>query len=154
MKARNAIAAMFVTASMLAAGSAAAQSWDADQTAVWAVVEKTWKMDEQKDGSWITGMTHAKVSGWSMSNPAPRGQASLARWNKYSSENGKVLMTELSPLAIAVGDGAAVVHYYYTTANENREGKRENEHGWCSDTLVKQGEAWVYLGWNCGELKK
>ena len=78
MKARNWMLAMFATTSVLAAASAGAQSWDAQQTAVWAVVEMTWKMDEQKDGSWITGMTHAKVSGWSMSNPAPRGQASPA----------------------------------------------------------------------------
>lgn len=151
---RKSMLAMFATVGLLAGTGATAQSWDATQSAVWAVIAKTWEMDQQKDGSWLTAMTHANVSGWSMSNPAPRGRASLVRWDKYNVDNGKILMTELSPLSIAVSDGAAVAHYYFTTANENREGKRELEHGWCSDTLVRQGEAWVFLGWNCGELKK
>lgn len=136
----------------LVASHASAQSWDAQQTVVWQVISKTWDMDQKQDNSWMTSMTHANVSGWSMANPMPRSRASLLKWSKLNQENSKVLMVELSPISIATSEGAAVAHYYYTTANENREGKRETEHGYCSDTLVKQGESWVYLGWNCGQL--
>jgi hypothetical protein len=147
-------ASLTLVAALCLAQSAAAQSWDAQQTAVWQAVAKTWEMDQKQDSSWMTSMTHANVSGWSSQNPAPRSRASMLKWTKVNNENSKVLTLELSPLSIATADGAAVAHYYYSTANEDREGKRSTEHGYCSDTLIKQGDAWVYLGWNCGELPK
>jgi hypothetical protein len=131
---------------------ASAQSWDAQQTAVWQVIATTWDMDQKQDNSWMTTMTHPNVSGWSMKNPAPRSRASLLKWSKLSQESSKMLMFELSPISIATSENAAVAHYYYTTANEDREGKRETERGYCSDTLIKQGDSWVFLGWNCGQL--
>ena len=133
-------------------GTVSAQSWDTQQTAVWQAVAKTWDMDQKQDDSWISEMTTANVSGWSMSNPAPRGRDSLVRWSKLNRENSKMLAFELSPLSIAVSGGAAVAHYYYSSASENKEGKRETEHGYCSDVLVKQGDGWTYLGWNCGKI--
>lgn len=130
-----------------------AQSWNAQQTAVWQVVEKTWEMDKNQDESWMTSMTHPNVSGWGMQNPAPRNRQAMARWAKFNYANEKILMLELAPLSIAMSDNTAVVHYYSTVAMERAGGKRETENGYCSDTLVKQGDTWVFLGWNCGELQ-
>lgn len=144
------IAAAVVAACSITAASA--QSWNPQQAAAWQVVQKSWEMDQKQDVTWITGMTHPNVSGWSMRYPAPRNQKSMANWYKFDSANSKIVMMELVPLSIATSENAAVVHYYYTTANEASDGKRTTENGYCSDTLVKQGDAWVYLGWNCGVM--
>lgn len=145
-----------VAAAMLAAcgvSVSSAQSWNEQQAAVWSVVEKTWEMDKNQDPGWMTSMTHANVAGWGTQNPAPRNAQSMLRWSKFSQETDKMLMYELAPLAIAVSEHAAVAHYYSTTAMQGADGKRRTEHGYCTDTLVKQGGGWVFLGWNCGELK-
>jgi hypothetical protein len=132
--------------------AASAQTWNPQQTAVWQVVQKTWEMDQKQDGSWMTSMTHANVAGWGMQNPTPRNQQSMARWSKFDHENNKILMMELAPLSIATSEHAAVAHYYTTVVGQDHEGKRKTENGYCTDTLVKQGDAWVFLGWNCGTL--
>jgi hypothetical protein len=133
--------------------SATAQSWDADQTAVWQAIDKTWDVDDV-DSAWLSSMTHPKVSGWDTSNPAPRGRDAMVGWAKINRESGKALMVELSPLSITTTESTAIAHYYYSMLTEAKDGKRETEHGYCSDTLIKQDSGWVYLGWNCGELAK
>ncbi len=130
-----------------------AQSWDADQTSVWQAVEKTWDVNDV-DGTWLNTTTHPDVSGWSRSAPAPRSRPSLINWNKFHRESGKALIVELSPLKIVTVNSTAVAHYYYSMISESTEGKRETEHGSCTDTLTKQDENWLYLGWSCGELAK
>lgn len=147
---RSIVAAAVIAASGTSA--AAAQTWTEQQAAVWKVVEKTWEMDQNQDVTWLTAMTHANVSGWGMQNPAPRNAQSLTRWSKFSQETEKMLMYELTPLSIAVSEHAAVAHYYTSVAMQDADGKRKTENGYCSDTLVRQGDGWVFLGWNCGEL--
>jgi hypothetical protein len=148
---RSIIGAALVAACGVSA--AHAQSWNAQQSEVWKVVEKTWEMDKNQDEGWLTSMTHANVAGWGTQNPAPRNAQSMARWSRFSQETEKMLMYELAPLAIAVSEHAAVVHYYSTVAMQDADGKRKTENGYCTDTLVKQGSGWVFLGWNCGELQ-
>lgn len=149
------LAKSIIGAAILAAcavTSAGAQSWSAEQTAVWQTVQKTWEMDQKQDSSWITSMTHPNVAGWGTQNPAPRNRQSMARWAKFDSEESKLLMFELAPLSIATADDAAVAHYYYSTSSQGADGKRKTEKGYCTDTLVKQGDGWVFLGWNCGVI--
>lgn len=140
---------------LLAAGlvspTANAQSWDAEQAAVWKVIESTWDVNDV-DGQWLNTATHSKVSGWNRSAPAPRSRAALVNWTKISRESGKAVIVELAPLSIVNANGAAVAHYYYSMINEAKDGKRETEHGSCTDTLVMQDKKWVYLGWSCGEI--
>ena len=141
-----------LTLILLFATSANAQSWDAEQSAAWQVIAKTWAMDESQDSSWLSTMTTDNVSAWNPSNPAPRGRASLVKWRELTGGDNKTLTHELAPQSIAVSNGTAVAHYYWTTLNEGKDGKRKTEHGYCSDTLVKRGDSWVFLGWNCGDI--
>ena len=133
--------------------SANAQSWNAEQTAIWQAIGSTWDVKDE-DGAWLSSTTHASVSGWNRETPAPRSRDAMINWGKLSRESGKAVIVELSPLNIVTANGAAVAHYYYSTMSESKEGKRETEHGSCTDTLIMQDKKWVYLGWSCGEISK
>ncbi|HET6603579.1 MAG TPA: nuclear transport factor 2 family protein [Xanthomonadaceae bacterium] len=131
-----------------------AQSWSPEQTAVWKAVAATWEKDLQKDGSWIEDDTHDAVSAWGMDYPAPRGKSSISRWNKHQQSVGSMVMYDLAPHAIAVVGDTALAHYHYSVASKNAEGKNDTTHGRCSDTMVRQGGRWVFLGWSCSDEPK
>jgi len=152
MKPFSRTACALIGAIALLSTQAMAQTWDAQQTAVWEAVSMTWEIEQAEESSWIADMTTANVSGWSTGNPAPRGRDSLRKWNKLQRANSETMAYELAPLSIAVSGSAAIAHYYYTDMSVDGDGKRETAHGYCSDTLVKQADKWVYLGWNCGDI--
>ena len=49
----------------------------------------------------------------------------------------------------AIRGGAAVVHYYASVSEEDQDGKRETTTSRCTDTLIREGGQWLYLGWFC-----
>jgi hypothetical protein len=154
MKISNKAAWCAVLAVALVSAAAQAQTWSAEQQAAWAASESTWERDLNKDSGWINDATHASVSAWGMDYPAPRGRDSVHRWAQHGQSTGTMLMYDLAPLAIVVAGDTALVHYYYTTASKTAEGKNETTHGRCSDTLVRDGGKWVFLGWSCSDEPK
>lgn len=153
----NALSVVPFCLMLLLAGAAApaqAQTWSSEQTGVWEAVSGTWEKDLNKDGSWIQDDTHEAVSAWGMDYPAPRGRASIARWDKHQQEIGSMVHYELSPQAIVVAGDTALAHYHYSVAGKNYEGKHQTTHGRCSDTLVRSGRRWVFLGWSCSDMPK
>ncbi len=136
-------------------GSLFAQSWTDAQTAAWKVSADTWERDLKQDSGWIEDATHPAVSGWGSNYPAPRDRARLQRWSEHGKTVSKMVMYDLSPLAITVTEHAAVVHYYYSTASKSAvDGKVETVHGRCTDTLVRDGGNWKFLGWSCSDEPK
>lgn len=139
---------------LLAATAVQAQTWSPQQLEVWKVSAGTWDMDQRKDFSWTENQVSDALSAWGNENPAPRNKASTARWHKYGTEQNAIVMHELAPLAVAISGDAALVHYYYTIATKNAEGKMTTTHGRCSDTLVRENGKWVFLGWSCSDEPK
>lgn len=139
---------------MMCSGTVQAQTWSAEQTAVWTVVSSTWERDLKQDSGWIKDTTHASVSAWGMNYPAPRNRDSLGRWAEHGKTVSTMQIFELAPHAISIAGNAAIAHYHYSTANKTAEGKSETIHGRCSDTLVREGERWVFLGWSCSDEPK
>ena len=125
-----------------------AQTWSAEQRAVLAVVEETWT---DNDPTWVSRFTHPEMLGWNNENPMPRNQQTTRRWNDHGLENSTTLMHTLAPVGIAIRGDAAVVHYYASISAEDREGKRETTTTRCTDTLTREGNSWLYLGWFCFE---
>ena len=155
MKTAGALRLSVLIVSSLFAGSAFAQSWTDAQAAAWKVSADTWERDLKQDSGWIEDATHAAVTGWGSDYPAPRNRASLLRWADHGKTVSKMTMYDLSPLAITVTEHAAVVHYYYTTASKAAlDGKVETVHGRCTDTLVRDGGQWKFLGWSCSDEPK
>jgi ketosteroid isomerase-like protein len=56
-------------------------------------------------------------------------------------------MQELKPAGIVVVGTTAVAHYYYSTAAEDRDGKRKTTYGRYTDVLIKQDGNWVFIAW-------
>jgi hypothetical protein len=131
--------------------TAIAQDWSPEQTEVWNTIVAQWDASKAKDHTWPERFLHSSFLGWSDEFPMPRAKAGTEAWEKYSSENSQVEVQELNPVGIVVVGSTAVAHYYYSTATEDREGKRETTHGRYTDVLVKEGGKWLFIAWRGGD---
>ena len=136
------------------AGTAAAQTWNAEQIEIWNLEEQQWKMAAAEDLSWIDTMVHPNLTYWETGDPMPRGKDSLRRWGKYQVENSTVLEQELFPISITLTGNVAVVQYNYQIARENHKKEREMVTGHYTDVLVKENGRWQFLTWSGGDQPK
>ena len=137
---------LFPVFAVLIAAPVSAQEWTGEQQAVLAVVEETWV---ENDPTWVTRLTHPEMLGWGDDIPVPRDQSTTRRWSDHGIENSTGLMHSLAPVGIAIRGDAAVVHYYASLSEQDRQGKRETTTTRCTDTLTRAGNSWKYLGWFC-----
>jgi hypothetical protein len=135
-------------------GAASAQTWSPDQQEIWRFEEQQWKMNAEKDQSWIEKMVHPNISYWDVDRPAPQNKASLAKWNRYTSASSTVLEQEIYPISITITGNIAVVQYRYSIARENLKKERETVMGRYTDVLVKEGGRWLFLAWAGGDDPK
>jgi len=135
---------------VLPVGNLQAQQWTPEQKEVWAVVEATWQAD--KDGkNWVEEYSHSDLLGWSFSTPMPRNKSNANKWfNAYKSIS-KILEYQVNPVGIIVKDKMAVAHYYARVLNETYDGKKKSEIGRWTDILIKEGDRWLYIGYQGGE---
>ena len=141
---------LVVGVALFSSSAAYSQTWSSEQTEVWDVIKAQWKASSAKE-SWVDQFLADDFQGWNRDTPAPRDKMSQAKWDRYSNENSTSLVNELSPLRIVVHGSTAVAHYYYSTAAEDREGKRETTHGRYTDILVKDGGSWRFIAWQGGD---
>jgi ketosteroid isomerase-like protein len=139
-------AALMGAALCMLASPLVAQTWSADQQAVLAVVDETWT---ENDATWVTRLTHPEMLGWGNTQPVPRDQATTGRWSDHGLENSTGLLHSLAPVGIVIRGDVAIVHYYASVSEEDREGKRETTTSRCTDTLTRDSGSWLYLGWFC-----
>jgi hypothetical protein len=147
---RLAILAALTTAALLQPWQAAAQAWSPQQQEVWTVVQAQWQASMAKDAGWMERFLHRDFRGWGADEPAPRDRESAARWARYEMEGGSTVVQDLAPMAIVVHGNAAVVHYHFSEARTDREGKHRTVHGRYTDTLVKENDQWRFLAWSGG----
>lgn len=135
-------------------GTAAAQTWNAEQKEIWNLEELQWKMAAAEDMSWIDTMVHPNLKYWETGDPMPRDRDSLKRWGKYAADNSAVLEQELFPISITVTGNVAVVQYNYQVARENYKKERETVTGNYTDVLVKENGRWLFITWSGGDQPK
>lgn len=140
--------------SFVLAGAANAQSWNADQQALWKLEQQQWKMSMEKDSSWIESMVHPNLRYWETGAPMPRDRASLAHWDKYQSANSTTLEQELFPISATITGDVAVVQYDYMVSRENFKKERESVTGHYTDVLIKDGKNWKFIAWAGGDDPK
>jgi hypothetical protein len=131
-------------------GRAEAQTWSPQQQEVWQAVQAQWAASMAKDAGWMERFLHTDFRGWSASEPVPRDKESASRWARYEMDGGTTLVQDLAPVAIVIHGNAAVVHYYFSQAQADREGKHRTVHGRYTDTLVKEDGRWLFLAWSGG----
>jgi hypothetical protein len=147
---RLSILIALATAALLQPWQAAAQTWSPQQQEVWGVVQAQWQASMAKDTGWMERFLHSDFRGWGADEPAPRDRESASRWARYDMEGGSTVVQDLAPMAIVVHGNTAVVHYHFSQARTDREGKHRTVHGRYTDTLVKEGNQWRFLAWSGG----
>jgi hypothetical protein len=135
-------------------GSAAAQTWTAEQQEIWKIEEQQWQMAKDKDVSWIEKMVHPNLRYWQTGMPVPQDRASLARWDRYNNSNATVLEQELFPVSITITGNVAVAQYNYQVARENLKKERETTQGHYTDVFIKDGGRWQFISWSGGDEPK
>ncbi len=139
---------------VISVSAANAQSWSKEQTEVWEVVLASYEDIEAQDANWSEKWVFPDALVWNTDYPMPRSRDSVKRWDTYQFSGGKNLVSEYYPAAIVVHESTAVAHYYYSNAQEDREGKHETTHGRCTDVLAKDGRSWKFIAWHCGDEPK
>jgi hypothetical protein len=147
---RLAIVIALASAALLQPAQASAQTWSPQQQEVWTVVQAQWRASMAKDAGWTERFLHRDFRGWGADAPAPRDKESASRWARYEMEGGSTAVQDLTPMAIVVHGNTAVVHYHFSEAQTDREGKHRTVHGRYTDTLVKEGNQWRFLAWSGG----
>jgi hypothetical protein len=146
---------VLIVAVLLAiAAPVSAQTWTPEQQELWTLEQKQWQMSRDADLTWIDTMVHPNLRYWEVGEPMPRDKASLARWNRYSSANSKVLEQELFPISATITGNVAVVQYHYQVARENYKKERETVTGHYTDVLIKEGGTWKFIAWEGGDDPK
>lgn len=149
MKFNQALVATVATMVFAASGTLLAENTP-DDAAVWSVVERQWEASEHGDSKWIESLLAEDFIGWGNDDPAPRTKESIKMWQKFESRQWKGKMHELFPLSIVVHDDMAVVHYLYSNAGENAEGKTVVVTGRYTDILVRIEGEWKFIAWHGG----
>ena len=144
-------AAIVVLALAISGPSLLANQLSGEEKQVWTVIEESWEAIIAKDLGWTDKWVHADAVVWGTSYPMPRTRDAAKRWDQYNFQNSTTLASEFGLGAIVVHGDTAVAHYYYSLGNEDREGERKTTHGRCTDILVREGGAWKFLAWHCGD---
>ncbi len=121
-----------------------------DDAAVWSVVERQWEASQRGDSKWVESLLAEDFTGWGKDEPAPRTKESVRMWQKFESKQWDGKMHELYPLSIVVHGDMAVVHYLYSNAGENAEGKTLVVSGRYTDILVRIEGQWKFIAWHGG----
>ncbi|MDA0705432.1 MAG: nuclear transport factor 2 family protein [Proteobacteria bacterium] len=132
-------------------GSAVAQDARDDATDVWIAVEALWQADENGDKEWIDDMLAERFYGWAKDAPAPRSKSSTQMWDRFADQQGNMVAHELYPLEIVIHENTAVVHYLYSSAFRDKEGKVKSDNGRYTDILIRTEEGWKFIGWHGGD---
>lgn len=135
-------------------GVVRAQTWNAEQEALWKLEQQQWKMSADKDSSWIETMVHKNLRFWDNGNPMPRDKASLTHWDRYQSANSTTLEQELFPISATITGNIAVLQYDYMVARENYKKERETATGHYTDVMIKDDGRWQFIAWAGGDDPK
>jgi ketosteroid isomerase-like protein len=88
---------------------------------------------------------HPDFHGWLSNDPLPRDKAGETKWATYFVKYNESLEQELKPVAINIHDNFAFVHYYYTVAYKDAEGKHKMEKGRWTDVYMEDGDKWLLI---------
>lgn len=122
----------------------------ADDSAVWAVIERAWRAERDGDSRWVEALLSADFVGWSNESPAPRDKSSTRLWTGYNQRYSEMLEYELYPLSILVHGDMAVAHYLFTSAVRDKGERPETVNGRYTDVLVRAEDGWKFIAWHGG----
>ncbi|MBT6330019.1 MAG: nuclear transport factor 2 family protein [Kordiimonadaceae bacterium] len=139
-----------IVAFLLSSITVNAQGWSDDQKAAWGTIETWWEVSQKKDSDETNALLADDFAGWDNNMPMPQNKSSLTSWFRFNGQYSTQLKYQIYPLKVTVHGDMAVAHYYYQASVEDKEGKRTNEKGRWTDTLVRDGNGWKFIAWQGG----
>jgi hypothetical protein len=138
---------MLIVCALSCAQGAFAQlpSWNAEQTAVWQVVQNSWMDDVAENGRWPANYVHDSFVIWSNDSPVPRPKDQYIRTKQFLNAGNNILFYDIAPAAIVIEDDTAVVHYHAIYVTENEKAERERSVDQVVEVLVRENGGWKYL---------
>lgn len=127
------------------------ENWSKTQDEVWKNVKDYTDLIMKGDIEGFLDYFHKNYSGWNNCEMIPANKANVKNelWHLPKSE---ILSYNISPVAINVFKDVAIVHYYYSAASKNRNGKINQINGRNTDILLKQKDKWILIGDHVGRL--
>lgn len=129
---------------------AAAQDTGDDAADVLLAIGEQWEANQKSDDDWTESMLADNFMGWGKTSPAPRSKSSTHNWNRFDAQLGHMVQHELYPLSVVVHEDVAVVHYLYTSAYKDKDGKIEVSNGRYTDVLIRTEDGWKFIAWHGG----
>jgi len=154
MSTRRVSTGLFILVLVAIAGAASAQTWSPEQQEIWRVEDLQWKMEMDKDSSWIDKLVHPNISTWSVDRPAPQNKASLVKWQRFNNASSTTLEQEIFPISATITANVAVVQYTYVIVREDYKKERTTATGRWTDILIKEGGRWMFIAWAGGDDRK
>lgn len=130
-----------------------AQQWSAEQKEVWKSVETYNELSANRDAAFINYFDDS-YQGWEYESDIPDTKESVKIFIDNRDPNVKNLFYTITPVTIWVNGNFAYVHYFYTSVNVDKDGKRNWEKGRWTDILTKKGGKWIMVGDHGGKTSK
>ncbi|MBN2413532.1 nuclear transport factor 2 family protein [candidate division KSB1 bacterium] len=130
------------------------QEWSEQQKTVWEAVKANWQAIEERNLEKFLNDLHPDFMSWNYIRDLPQNKDSQRKWNRFYFENEKMLVYEITPVAIQIIENTAVAHYYFYQIIEDAEGKKQTRKGRWTDILIKKDDKWIYIGWYGGVVKQ
>jgi ketosteroid isomerase-like protein len=130
-----------------------AQQWTAEQKEVWKSVETYNQLSANRDAAFINYFDDS-YRGWEYESDMPETKESVKKFIDNRDPNFKNIFYTITPASIWVNGNFAYVHYFYTSVNADKDGKRNWEKGRWTDILMKKGDKWIMVGDHGGKTSK
>ncbi len=126
--------------------AARAQEWSSAQQEVWRTVETYWGHFTKGEVAEFASYFHDDFSGWVYNANMPRSREDVVTSVGDLAAQYEFLHHEINPVGVTVHGDLAIVHYYFSYAVVDAEGKETAERGRWTDVLVRQGDRWMCIG--------
>ena len=129
------------------------QEWTETQIEVWKNVESYTKLIMNGDVECFLEYFHSDYSGWNYYALMPVNKSNVKNELQQPPKQ-KIVSYNINPVAINIFNDVAIVHYYFSGAYKNVNGKEISKRGRNTDILLKQKNKWVIIGDHVGCCRK
>ena len=145
---------LLVVAIIFFAGLLNAQSFSKSEQKVIDAVKSYWSDSVGKDkNAWIDAF-HDSYKGWDVDNKVVSTKENNMKWINYSWGKSTTLFWDITPIGVVLHNDIAVVHYYYTTIDKDKEsGKETTTKGKWTDVILNDGGEWKLVADHGGKIE-
>jgi ketosteroid isomerase-like protein len=129
------------------------REWTEIQREIWKNVETYTNLIMKGDVEGFLDYFHKDYSGWNYCELMPVNKTDVKN-ELWRLPKRKIVSYNITPVAINIFNDAAIVHYYYSAAYKNTDGKEKAKKGRNTDILLKQKDKWILIGDHVGLLER